>query len=329
MYKKRLLLVMVLVVAVGLSGCSSLLSFFRKPATLEVKPGAEVEVAVDAEVELEAVLKDKKGKEVTVKAADIKWTIEDVEEAEGSTDETEEPDPVAELSAATGKKVKVTGLRVGEATVTVAYDKLEATVTVTVAEPEPVLPLVEDIEVDKDTFFSAAYKSLPSNEDLPLYFIKGGGSDMVFLDGTLKLLGGRFTIGMPNDHIDTGVKDVSRISFDELEGELDLSKPFKITIEFTEAGRSDGGDLTAKVFIVYIDNNTTSKDCTPHDYDSRIISYTMQELVGLIDDVSGIGVIEKSFGGIGTNKSFLQFRTESNSYIVIESFAIEYVEDEQ
>ena len=134
MYKKRLLLVMVLVVAVGLSGCSSLLSFFRKPATLEVKPGAEVEVAVDAEVELEAVLKDKKGKEVTVKAADIKWTIEDVEEAEGSTDETEEPGPVAKLSAATGKKVKVTGLRVGEATVTVAYDKLKATVTVTVTE---------------------------------------------------------------------------------------------------------------------------------------------------------------------------------------------------
>ncbi|MDI9419295.1 MAG: hypothetical protein QM399_03940, partial [Bacillota bacterium] len=79
MYKRRLLLVLVLVMAVGLSGCSSLLSLFKRPTAIEVKPKAEVEVAVDAEVELEAVLKDKKGKEVTVKAADIKWTIEDVE----------------------------------------------------------------------------------------------------------------------------------------------------------------------------------------------------------------------------------------------------------
>lgn len=126
MYKRRLLLVLVLVMAVGLSGCLSLLPFFRKPATLEVKQGEEVTVAVDKEVELEAVLKDKKGKEVTVKEADIKWTIE-----------PEEPNPVAELSATTGKKVKVTGLREGEATVTVAYDKLQDIVIVTVTEEEP------------------------------------------------------------------------------------------------------------------------------------------------------------------------------------------------
>lgn len=133
MYKRRLLLVLVLVMAVGLSGCLSLLPFFRKPATLEVKQGDEVTVAVDKEVELEAVLKDKKGKEVTVKEADIKWTIEDVVEAEGLTDDDpEEQASVAKLSATTGKKVTVTGLQEGKATVTVAYDKLEATVTVTV-----------------------------------------------------------------------------------------------------------------------------------------------------------------------------------------------------
>jgi uncharacterized membrane protein len=138
MYKRRLLLVLVLVMAVGLSGCLSLLPFFRKPATLEVKQGEEVTVAVDKEVELEAVLKDKKGKEVTVKEADIKWTIEDVVEAEDLTDDDpEESDSVAELSATTGKKVKVKGLQVGKATVTVAYDKLKATVAVTVTEEEP------------------------------------------------------------------------------------------------------------------------------------------------------------------------------------------------
>ena len=41
---------------------------------------------------------------------------------------------MAELSAATGAKVKVTGLRVGEAKITVSYDDITAEVPVTVTE---------------------------------------------------------------------------------------------------------------------------------------------------------------------------------------------------
>jgi len=133
--KKRLLLVLVLVLAVGLSGCSSLLSFFRKPHEIVVTP-AEVEIAVGEELELTAVVKDKNGKDLSVKAADIQWAIEDVEEAEGNDDEGEDPGPVAELLAATGAKVKVKGLRVGEAKITVTYDNLTAEVDVTVTEAE-------------------------------------------------------------------------------------------------------------------------------------------------------------------------------------------------
>ncbi len=319
MYKKRLLLVMVLVVAVGLSGCSSLLSFFRKPATLEVKPGAEVEVAVDAEVELEAVLKDKKGKEVTVKAADIKWTIEDVEEAEGSTDETEEPGPVAKLSAATGKKVKVTGLRVGEATVTVAYDKLKATVTVTVTEEGPeepeepgeplAFPLFEDFSAESvDHFFSADYKALPGTTK-PLYVATSGQTKMELQDGKLKLGDARFTIGMSRDKEDETTADDQ-----EAGGVLDLTKKYRITIEYTATEGTD-----TKEFQVFVDNNTFKAGNSMHGNPSRIYKSALKDL-----PESPI-VFEAE---LGTATSFLQFRQESASAIWIDSIKIEYVDGE-
>ena len=319
MYKKRLLLVMVLVVAVGLSGCSSLLSFFRKPATLEVKPGAEVEVAVDAEVELEAVLKDKKGKEVTVKAADIKWTIENVEEAEGSTDETEEPGPVAKLSAATGKKVKVTGLRVGEATVTVAYDKLKAPVTVTVTEEGPeepeepgeplAFPLFEDFSAESvDHFFSADYKALPGTTK-PLYVATSGQTKMELQDGKLKLGNARFTIGMSRDKEDETTADDQ-----EAGGVLDLTKKYRITIEYTATEGTD-----TKEFQVFVDNNTSKAGNSMHGNPSRIYKSALKDL-----PESPI-VFEAE---LGTATSFLQFRQESDSAIWIDSIKIEYVDGE-
>lgn len=325
MYKRRLLLVLVLVMAVGLSGCSSLLSFFRKPATLEVKPGAEVEVAVDAEVELEAVLKDKKGKEVTVKAADIKWTIEDVEEAEGSTDETEEPGPVAKLSAATGKKVKVTGLRVGEATVTVAYDKLEATVTVTVTEEGPeepeepeepgepgeplAFPLFEDFSAESvDHFFSADYKALPGTT-MPLYVATSGQTKMELQDGKLKLGDARFAIGMSRDKEDKTTADDQ-----EAGGVLDLTKKYRITIEYTATEGTD-----TKEFQVFVDNNTSSAGDSMHGNPSRIYKSALKDL-----PESPI-VFEAE---LGTATSFLQFRQEKDSAIWIDSIKIEYVDGE-
>jgi hypothetical protein len=143
MNRNRLLLVLVLVLAVGLSGCANIFPFFKKQPTEIVVTPAEVEIAVGEERELTAVVKDKNGKDLSVKAADIQWAIEDVEKAEGNDDEGEDPGPVAELLAATGAKVKVKGLRVGEAKITVTYDDITAEVPVTVTgeseEPEPLL----------------------------------------------------------------------------------------------------------------------------------------------------------------------------------------------
>ena len=57
MNRNRLLLVLVLVLAVGLSGCANIFPFFKKQPTEIVVTPAEVEIAVDEELELTAVVK--------------------------------------------------------------------------------------------------------------------------------------------------------------------------------------------------------------------------------------------------------------------------------
>lgn len=135
MHKKNLLLVLVLVLAMSFSGCLSFI-FGGKPTTLEVTPN-EVEIALDEEttVEITAVVKNDKGKTMKVKETNITWVIEDVEEVEEAAEEVIEP--VATLSKQTGAKVTVEGKRVGEATITVAYDDLSVTVPVVVIATKP------------------------------------------------------------------------------------------------------------------------------------------------------------------------------------------------
>ena len=50
MNRNRLLLVLVLVLALGLSGCANIFSFFKKQPTEIVVTPAEVEIAVDEEL---------------------------------------------------------------------------------------------------------------------------------------------------------------------------------------------------------------------------------------------------------------------------------------
>lgn len=135
-----------------------------------------------------AVVKDKNGKELRVKPADIKWTIEDVEEAQDSNEGGSDPGQIAELLAQTGEKVMVKGLRVGEARISVSYDNLSVTVDVTVTdedveepndpeEPAGLEILFEDFSAgDTENFLSANYKSLPGEPSEPLYVKKAGMS---------------------------------------------------------------------------------------------------------------------------------------------------------
>ncbi len=329
MNRNRLLLVLVLVLAVGLSGCANIFPFFKKQPTEIVVTPAEVKIAVDEERELTAVVKDNKGKEMNVKAADIKWVIEDVEEAEGAEEGGEDPGPVAELSAATGAKVKVKGLRVGEAKITVSYDDITAEVPVTVTEAEEEEPeepeepetliLLEDFSglQSIDDFWKASYKALPGTTDQPMYRKTGGG--VALEDGHLVigsgLKGGRFTIGMPDGHHST--KDTSK----QPEGVFDLTKDYTITIEYTETrGNND------KKFQVYVDNNETRQDYSVHGSKSKVYESKLSDLPALQDGVGTIVINMIGDDRVGTATSFLQVRVESEAELVIKSIKIEYVE---
>lgn len=318
MLKARLSFVVLLVVALGLSGCLSFLPFLKKADELVVTP-AEVLIKVEEEKELTAVVKDKNGKELRVKPADIKWTIEDVEEAQDSNEGGSDPGQIAELLAQTGEKVMVKGLRVGEARISVSYDNLSVTVDVTVTdedveepndpeEPAGLEILFEDFSAgDTENFLSANYKSLPGEPSEPLYVKKGGNVEIV--DGKLHLTGGgRFTIGMHKDHPKTSSSDYP-------DGRLDLSQPYRITIEITEAG--DTGE-----FQVYVDNNATSQKDSYHGSDSRVLNILCVDLADMIVDGVAVLTMEPT---VGTETSFIQVRTGSDASVVIKSIKIEYI----
>ncbi len=110
-----------LILALSLSGCFSFLSS-EKPTTLEITPD-KVFATEDEEVELTAVVKDNKDKEMDVNEEDIKWALADADDS----------DPVATLNKNTGSKVVLTGKRLGETKLTVTYDTLVVEVDISVA----------------------------------------------------------------------------------------------------------------------------------------------------------------------------------------------------
>lgn len=337
-YKRNLLLVTLLILAVAFTGCIG--PFKAKPERITLaaeglSEGNKVSIAEgDAEVKLSAKVQTKKGKEVKVDESEIKWEIDNKD--------------LAELSAETGAKVTLTAKAVGKVKVTVKYEELDpATIEITITEEEIEEPgeddedpledanliLSEDFkDVTKEEFFSASYKSLPNDENAPMYFAKGGYGDMVLENGKLTLVGGRFTIGMPKEHEDTGTKkkvdgeDVITIN-ENLEGHLDLSKPYKITIVLADSTPGEKNGEPAGNFQVYVDNNTTSMDLSKHGGKSRLISYsckTNDKIEQIIANENGIIELTPE---VGTENSFIQIRTDAGATVVIESIKIEYVEE--
>ena len=144
---------------------------------------------------------------------------------------------------------------------------------------------------------------------MPLYVATSGQTKMELQDGKLKLGDARFAIGMSRDKEDKTTADDQ-----EAGGVLDLTKKYKITIEYTATEGTD-----TKEFQVFVDNNTSSTGESMHGNPSRIYKSALKDL-----PESPI-VFEAE---LGTATSFLQFRQESESAIWIDSIKIEYVDGE-
>lgn len=324
-YKRNLLLVTLLILAVAFTGCIG--PFKAKPEKITLaaeglSEGNKVSIAEgDAEVKLSAKVQTKKDKEVKVDESEIKWEIDNKD--------------LAELSAETGAKVTLTAKAAGTVKVTVKYEELTDNIEITIVEEvieeeedeeeEPVdqsVILFETFDADDlDHFFSADYKALPNDSSKPMYYPTSGKSKMTYEKGALTIIDARFTIGMPDDHHATGVQDEDKnwtVSEEPPKGQLDLSKPYKITLEYSAIG---GENLTKK-FQVYVDNNQASDKPSVHGSASRIYNSAIDQLPEIVDGVGTI-VIESD---VGTANSFIQIRMESKGSVTLKSIKIEYQE---
>ncbi|NLL87649.1 MAG: hypothetical protein GX228_01795 [Firmicutes bacterium] len=208
-----------------------------------------------------------------------------------------------------------------QAEVDAAVDALEAAVVAfneaIIEDPgdppvDPKIILYEDFSGLKNVgdFWTEDYKVLPGTTDQPMYKSLGGSFSLE--DGLLVLNGGRFSIGMPPNRENTTSGDT------EAGGTLDLTRPYKITIEFTEV---DG--TLSKKFQIYIDNNTTSAGQSIHASKGETASRPYSVA---LNSLPANGVIEQEISDLGTDSSFVQLRVESNGIIKLKSIKIEYTD---
>lgn len=163
--------------------------------------------------------------------------------------------------------------------------------------------LSEDFSAkDTETFFSAAYKALPTDASKPMYMITGGTP--VVENGVLTLSNGRFSIG---------ALDVTPTTAGSTPGgTLDLSKPYKISFKVLDVKGNP-----SKKLQVYVDNNTTGMANSPHGGASRLYSMELSSIKA--------GSTVEIQGSVGTANSFIQLRVESEGTVVIDDLVIESI----
>ena len=170
------------------------------------------------------------------------------------------------------------------------------------------LPYSEDFSAaDEDTFFSAAYKSLPDDSSMPLHNVTGGGSGIVVIAGQITLTSARFTIGDTLPETDTTDSDTTG------RGVFDLSRPYKVLVDIVSVSDPDGDNN----FQIYVDNNTSSSGKSWLGGSSKFYATLINELT--------IGTLEVE-GPVASENSFIQLRTESGGTVTLDNFRIEYID---
>ncbi|MBX2849662.1 MAG: hypothetical protein KTR16_15170, partial [Acidiferrobacterales bacterium] len=170
--------------------------------------------------------------------------------------------------------------------------------------------LSEDFETTSETLFTADYKALETDSTKAMYTVISGGSRLTITDGQLSIDNARFSIGETNPDLETAGTDTSA------NGELDLSKAYKITFDVISASEPDAGDQ-GNSFMIYVDNNTSSGDKSMHGGDSKLYSIKIADITAGAVEVEGF---------VATANSFLQLRAESGAVVVIDNLKITYVE---
>ncbi|WGL15782.1 fibronectin type III domain-containing protein [Microbulbifer bruguierae] len=187
------------------------------------------------------------------------------------------------------------------------------------SEPAAVLSDNFDSATDGDgsssSLFTAAYKSISSDASKPFYNANNGASRVVVSGGAIQFHNARFTLGDPlaADKTTTADDTITR-------GDIDLSKPYRISFDVTVNDNADDGTGKCQV---YIDNDGTSSGNSIHGGDSKIFEANVLEISNGL--ATGPVVIESD---IGTATSFIQFRCDSGveeaTPLTIDNLVIEY-----
>jgi len=180
-------------------------------------------------------------------------------------------------------------------------------------EPEVIpsvpLPLSYTFAGESEDIFSTNYAAIENaaGEQVAMFTISGGSVTQI--DTGIQLDGGRFTLGNTEPDTQSSSDDTSST------GALDLSRPYKVIFDVISAEDSEGDNK----FQIYVDNNTSGSANSHLGSDSRFFNEPVLELVP--------GTTMTVEGQIATPNSYLQFRTESGSIVVIDNIRIEYIDE--
>lgn len=151
---------------------------------------------------------------------------------------------------------------------------------------------------DSAFFLTPAYAAIPADSSKPLYATPSPGSLRV-ADGALTLSNARFTVGALGSTPTTSATPGGVFNM--------VGKACTLTLNVRSASGTGN-------FYVYVDNNTTSQDNSPHGKVSRAVN------VGVSSLVEGQNVFKWSIPRSAyTGESFLQIRADSASTVVIDS----------
>ncbi|WP_345534296.1 hypothetical protein [Viridibacterium curvum] len=151
---------------------------------------------------------------------------------------------------------------------------------------------------DSTFFLTPAYAAIPTDSSKPLYATPSPGSLRV-ADGALTLSNARFTVGALGSTPTSSATPGGVFNM--------VGKTCALTLNV----RSVSGTGN---FYVYVDNNTTSQDNSPHGKVSRVVN------VGASSLTEGQNIFKWSIPKASfTGESFMQIRADSASTVVIDS----------
>jgi len=174
--------------------------------------------------------------------------------------------------------------------------------------PSVSLPLSFNFAGVSEDIFSTNFSAIENaaGEQLPMFTITGGSVTQI--DSGIQLDGGRFTLGNTEPDVTSTSDDTSST------GALDLSRPYNVVFDVISAEDSEGNNK----FQIYVDNNTSGSANSHLGGDSRFFNEPVLSLV--------TGTTMTVEGQIATPNSYLQFRTESGSIVVIDNIRIDYID---